>query len=318
MIKKKEIFITLGPSSIKKDFLKKIGRKVNLLRLNMSHINLPELEKKINFIRKYSKIPICIDTEGSQIRTKVSKKISFKKNQKSKLYKRNKIFSFYPPEVYLKIRKGDIFDVGFENLKIQIIKMNKEFAIFKVISPGKLESNKGVHCSNRSIKLNYLTNKDIEAIKIAKRKKIKNYALSFTRNETDMIKFNELLKNVRKIFKLETKNAITNLDKMFNHGKDFLIDRGDLSKEVSIEKIPYYQRKILSKADKRNKNIFVATNCLESMLNNPYPTRAEANDIYNILEFNAKGLVLAAETAIGKYPLESIVFLKKMIKSFNH
>ena len=120
MIKKKEIFITLGPSSIKKDFLKKIGRKVNLLSLKMSHINLPELEKKINFIRKYSKIPICIDTEGSQIRTKVSKKISFKKNRKSKLYKRNKIFSFYPPEVYLKIRKGDIFDVGFEKFDFEL------------------------------------------------------------------------------------------------------------------------------------------------------------------------------------------------------
>ena len=103
---------------------------------------------------------------------------------------------------------------------------------------------------------------------------------------------------------------------MFKHGKDFLIDRGDLSKEVSIENIPYYQRKILSKAKKDNKNIFVATNCLESMINNSYPTRAEANDIYNILELDAKGLVLAAETAVGKYPYESILFLKRMIKIY--
>ena len=131
-----------------------------------------------------------------------------------------------------------------------------------------------------------------------------------------MIKFNKLILNSRKIFKLETKNAIRNLNKLFKYGKDFLIDRGDLSKEVSIEKIPYYQRKILSKAKKNNKNIFVATNCLESMINNPYPTRAEANDIYNILELDAKGLVLAAETAIGKYPYESIIFLKRMIKIY--
>ena len=89
-----------------------------------------------------------------------------------------------------------------------------------------------------------------------------------------------------------------------------------MSKEVSIEKIPYYQRIILSKAKKNNKNIFVATNCLESMINNSYPTRAEANDIYNILELDAKGLVLAAETAIGKYPYESVLFLKRMIKIY--
>ncbi len=132
-----------------------------------------------------------------------------------------------------------------------------------------------------------------------------------------MIKFNKLIVNSRKIFKLETKKAVKNLNKMFKYGKDFLIDRGDLSKEVSIEKIPYYQRKILSQSKKNNKNIFVATNCLESMINNSYPTRAEANDIYNILELNAKGLVLAAETAIGKYPYESVLFLKRMIKIYH-
>ena len=316
MKKKKEIFITLGPSTITKSFLKKIGKKVDLLRLNMSHIKISNLSKQINFIRKHSNIPICIDTEGSQIRTKVKKVISFKKGQKGKLYKKNNIFNFYPPEIYLDIKQGDIYDVGFDNLKIQIIKKKANFYLFKVISSGKLESNKGVHCINRSLKLNYLTNKDIEAIKIGKIKKIKNYALSFTRNEIDMIKFNKLIINSRKIFKLETKNAIKNLNKLFKYGKDFLIDRGDLSKEVSIEKIPYYQRKILSKAKKNNKNIFVATNCLESMINNPYPTRAEANDIYNILELDAKGLVLAAETAIGKYPYESILFLKRMIKIY--
>lgn len=282
----------------------------------MSHIKVSNLSKQIDFIRKYSNIPICIDTEGSQIRTKVKRKISFKKGQKGKLYKKNKIFNFYPPEVYSDIKQGDIYDVGFDNLKIKIIKKKEDFSIFKAISSGKLESNKGVHCINRLVKLNYLTNKDIEAIKIGKIKKIKNYALSFTRNETDMIKFNKLLAKSRKIFKLETKNAIKNLKKMFKHGKDFLIDRGDLSKEVSIENIPYYQRKILSKAKKNNKNVFVATNCLESMINNPYPTRAEANDIYNILELDAKGLVLAAETAIGKYPYESILFLKRMIKIY--
>ena len=256
MKKKKEIFITLGPTSLNKAFLKKVGKKVNLLRLNMSHIEINKLSKIIDFVKRFSKIPICIDTEGSQIRTKVNKNIVFKKNQIGKLYKENKIFNFYPPEVYTFIREGDIYDVGFENLKIKIIKKKFDFSIFKVISSGKLENNKGVHCINNLIKLNFLTNKDIKAIKIAKTKKIKNYALSFTRNEKDMVKFNHLLKKSRKIFKLETKNAIKNLNKMFKYGKDFLIDRGDLSKEVSIEKIPYYQREILSKAKKRKKKCF--------------------------------------------------------------
>ncbi len=127
MRNKKEIFITLGPSSITKSFLKKIGKKVNLLRLNMSHIKISKLSKQIDLIRKYSKIPICIDTEGSQIRTKVKKKISFKKGHKGKLYKKNKVLSFYPPEVYFDIKLGDIYDVGFDNLKIKIIKKKNRF-----------------------------------------------------------------------------------------------------------------------------------------------------------------------------------------------
>ena len=316
MKKKIEIFITIGPSTLNKTFLKKIKKNVNLLRLNLSHVELKNLASTIKFIKKYSKIPICIDTEGAQIRTKVSKVFQFRNKQKGKIYKSKGNFNLYPDDIFSKLKLGDILDIGFDNLKIKIIKKEKNYLIFKTISGGKLESNKGVHCVNRKINLNYLTNKDFEAIKIAKSFKVKNFALSFTRSHLDIIKFNLLLKNSRKIFKLETKNAIQNLNKIFKHGKDFLIDRGDLSKETSVEKIPIYQRHIMSKARKYKKNIFVATNCLESMISNPYPTRAEANDIYNILELDAKGLVLAAETAIGKFPVESILFLKKMIKIF--
>ena len=101
-------------------------------------------------------------------------------------------------------------------------------------------------------------------------------------------------------------------------GKNFLIDRGDLSKEISIENIPFVQRKILKTSKQfKNKNIYIATNFLESMILNKYPTRGEANDIYNSLEMGAKGLVLAAETALGKYPEKTVNFLKKKIKSYN-
>ena len=95
----------------------------------------------------------------------------------------------------------------------------------------------------------------------------------------------------------------------------FLLDRGDLSKDISIEKIPVAQRFIF-KTKKRSSEIFIATNLLESMITKPYPTRAEANDIYNSLEMGASGLVLAAETAIGNYPENCVRFLKKMIKQF--
>ena len=96
-----------------------------------------------------------------------------------------------------------------------------------------------------------------------------------------------------------------------------LIDRGDLSKDIKIENVPIIQRKIIHEAKKNRKNVYVATNFLESMIDKPFPTRAEANDIYSSLEMGADGLVLAAETAVGKYPIESVEFLIKVIKKFN-
>ena len=187
----------------------------------------------------------------------------------------------------------------------------------KVISSGNLEDKKGVHIENRKINLDYLTEKDLQAIKIAKKFKIKNYALSFTNSANDIIKFNHLLKGNNKIFKIETLKAIKNFKSILKHGSYFLIDRGDLSKDVKIENIPIVQRNLFKLKRKFiNKKIFVATNLLESMLENNYPNRGEANDIYNSLEMGADGLVLAAETAIGKYPKDAVIFLKKLIKAF--
>ena len=185
------------------------------------------------------------------------------------------------------------------------------------MSRGKLENNKGVHVENRKIQLNYLTEKDYEAIKIGEKYKIKYYALSFTNSTEDIMNFNNMLKGKVKIFKIETLKAIKNFNSIIKKGDYFLIDRGDLSKDVMVENIPVVQRKLFKiKKFFKNKKIYVATNLLESMLENNYPTRGEANDIFNSLEMGADGLVLAAETAIGKYPKDTVIFLKKVIKTF--
>ena len=268
-----KIICTLGPQSLNKEFLKFSNKKIHLLRLNMSHLSLNKLSKAIIFIRKYSTVPICIDTEGAQIRIQVKRKKFFKKNQTFYISNKRKNTKLYPECV-------------LNNL-------------------------------NRKIKLNYLTEKDLEAIKIGKKLKIKNYALSFTNSVKDIVQFNQLLKDENKIFKIETKNAIKSFKKILKYGDQFLIDRGDLSKDVKIENIPVVQRNLFKLKQKyKNKKIYIATNLLESMLENNYPTRGEANDIFNSLEMGAAGLVLAAETAVGKHPQDSVRFLQKMIKAF--
>ncbi len=311
-----KLFCTLGPSSMNKKFLNFSNKNVDLLRINMSHIEVNKLEKIIKYIKKYSKTPICIDTEGAQIRTKVKKKKFYRLNSKISIFKHNRNFSLYPPEVYEKIKIKDELNVGFSGLKIKIKKKNHKFISATVIQAGLLDKNKGVHITNRKLKLNYLTHKDFLAINLGKKLKIKNYALSFTNNFKDIIKFNKLLKTENKIFKLETKSALNDLKNIFKYGKNFLIDRGDLSQDISIEQVPLAQRKISKMGKAKGRNIFVATNFLESMLINNEPTRGEVNDIFSTLELGANGLVLAAETAIGKYPISCVERIKKIIKIF--
>lgn len=313
---KKEIFCTLGPSSLNKDFLKFSNNKISLLRINLSHISLNELTKTIKFIRKYSKVPICLDTEGAQIRTKSKYKKFFKKNKLLKFFKDKGKFKLYPDTVFEQIKKKDILDIGFEGLKVKVMKKDFFNITCKVISEGFIEGDKGVHLVNRKIKLNFITNKDKLAIQIGKKLNINNYALSFTNSYSDVLSFNKLLNKEKKIFKIETKNAIKNLSKIIANGEKFLIDRGDLSKDIKIEELPYIQRVILKMGNKNKKKIYVATNFLESMLFNKYPLKGEINDIYNTLELGASGLVLAAETAIGNYPKECVTLLKKVIIAF--
>jgi pyruvate kinase len=282
----------------------------------MSHLSINKLNKTIKFVKKNSRVPICIDTEGAQIRVKVKKEKFLKYGQIVKLSDQIGDTKLYPEYIMKKLKIGDILNVGFNNLSLKIIK-RKTKIYGKVISAGKLENNKGVHLENRKIKLNFLTDKDFQAIEIGKKHKIKNYALSFTNSPNDIIKFNKLLKGKNKIFKIETQNAIKNFNTMLKKGENFLIDRGDLSKDVKIENIPMAQRNLFKmKLKYRNKEIFVATNLLESMLKNNFPTRGEANDIFNSLEMGASGLVLAAETAIGKHPKDTVRFMKKMILAF--
>ena len=171
MKKKIQIITTLGPSSLNAAFLKFSNNNIDLLRLNMSHIEPEELEEKIKFIRKFTKTNICVDTEGAQIRTKVFKPRDLKKYQNLKIsrVKDKKFLSLYPYEIFEKLKTKDILNIGFNNLLIEIKSKKNNLINAKVIRAGKLENNKGVHIENRKIGINFITEKDKNAILIAKK-----------------------------------------------------------------------------------------------------------------------------------------------------
>ncbi len=316
-----KIICTLGPSSFKKNILRKFKiLGVDQYRINMSHTNLNVLKKNIQLLKKLGIKNICLDTEGAQIRTKCKNKIFLKKGKIIKIS--NKINSklyFYPEINFSKLKVNTTIKIGFENLTLKILKVIKSNIILtEVISSGLLETNKGVHFS-KHINLPYLTEKDKQAILIAKKNNINYFALSFTNHPDDVTKFRKLIgKKSFLISKIETKKAILNLKSIIKKSDAVLIDRGDLSRYVKYENIPLAQEFIIKEGIKSKKEVYVATNLLESMIKNYSPTRAESHDIYVTLNQGANGLVLAAETAIGKNPIEVVRYIKNSIKSFKN
>ena len=325
MSQKIKIICTIGPSSFKKKILKGLKKQgVDIFRINLSHTNKNEIKKKILYLKKQNIKNICLDTEGAQIRTTLVRKNYFlKKNSTVKLSIENKLSNkkniyLYPSFNLLSIPiKTKIF-IGFENLCLQVINKNvmKNKIICKIIKSGFLQSKKGVHV-NYPIKLNPLTSKDIYALKIGKSLNINYFAISFVNNHKDIYAVKQIIGNKKKIIsKIETLNAVRDLKNISKVSSSLLIDRGDLSRYIPIEEIPLAQDMIIQNAKKFKTPVFVATNLLETMVTQKSPTRAESNDIYSTLKQGAKGLVLAAETAIGSYPLDCIKFLRKCIKIY--
>tara|TARA_Y100000992_G_scaffold302572_1_gene277426 strand:- start:2386 stop:3426 length:1041 start_codon:yes stop_codon:yes gene_type:complete len=320
-----KIICTLGPSSFNKSVLKNLRvQKVDIFRINLSHTNINEIKNKINYLKKNKVKNICIDTEGAQIRTThtikkyfINKKSIVEISNENLLSNKKKIF-LYPPINFNFLKIGTRIDIGFNNLSIQVAKKNTITGrIFcKVIKSGFLESKKGVHIHSE-LKLPCLTKKDQYAIKIARKLGIRHYAISFVNSHKDLEEIKKITgKNVFIISKIETNNAIMNLNKITKLSDALLIDRGDLSRYVPIEKIPLAQENIIKCSKKLNTPTYVATNLLENMIKETQPTRAESHDVYSTLKEGAQGLVLAAETAIGVDPVGCVKFLKRCVDVF--
>lgn len=326
-----KIIVTLGPSTNSLEKLLMIKSKaVDFVRINMSHSSIEDLNYYIA-LAKEANIPFIIDTEGSQVRTGdlSTESITYKENDVIHLYKNEIIgnsigINLKPWQILDQLMEGDILYVDFDTLVMRISdisSLKSGYIEAVVISSGKLGKNKGVVIdpqTDRKFVLPTLTQKDITAIKIGISENISYVAASFMRSGEAIKEVRRISEGKMKIIsKVECKDALENLDDIINESDYLLIDRGDLSKEIPIEKIPFTQKIILHRAKKANKGVYVATNLLESMITNRKPTRAEVHDIINTIVDGAYGLTLAAETAIGKYPIGCINMLNKVINHSN-
>jgi len=309
-----KIIATVGPSSLKEDVIKEMDRwGTDLFRINLSHTEIKDLKDVINKLRSWTKKPICIDSEGAQVRTGkyLNGHISLETNSIVEIieYKEKEVSTrlpIYPGKPGEIFKIGDLLRIDFNAVIVQIVNIEGELVQGRVIEGGIVGSNKGIGIDRMPF-LPAFTDKDYAALKIGKEMGITHYALSFAYKKEDIFWIREQFEYpIFVISKIESYNALINLQDIIKTSDAILIDRGDLSKEVPLQKIGLTQRYIMNFASKFDKPAYVATNLLDSMISGLQPNRAEINDITSNLFNGAMGLVLAAETAIGDHPVQVV------------
>lgn len=323
-----KIITTLGPATNTEEILRKIKDKgVDFVRINMSHSTIDDLKYFIGLAKKVD-IPFIIDTEGSQVRTGdiTNNTIELEDNDEVKLHLEplkgdRQNISLRPGHVIKQLARGDLIHIDFDTVTLRVTDtstISEGFITASAVTGGTLGKNKAVVIEpafGKIKNLPALSEKDLEAIKVGLDESIGHIAFSFARSGEAVDEVRRATQNTMKIIsKIECTDALENISDIIEKSDYLLIDRGDLSKEIPLEKIPFTQKIILNKAKKRNTPVFVATNLLETMSDKRKPTRAEVHDIINTIVDGAQGLVLAGETAVGKHPLACINMLNKLIR----
>ncbi|NLX97036.1 MAG: sulfate adenylyltransferase [Rhodopirellula sp.] len=319
-----DILCTLGPASLDRRTIQRLEQSgATLFRINLSHTKVADLARIVETIRGATQVPICLDSEGAQIRTGefVDGSIHLRDSTVVRAHFRrvpgdDRNFNFYPIGIAELLTEGDFISIDFNSVLVQVIAKGPDSVKMRVLQGGLVGQNKAVTVE-RDIPMAPLTDKDRDALELGCKLGLTHFALSFAGRGEDVAEMRRLVgDDAFVISKIESLSGLENLEEIAAASDALLIDRGDLSRQVPIELLPQTQKSIIRRAKAAARRVYVATNLLESMVSIPTPTRAEVNDIYNTLADGADGLVLAAETAIGKYPIQCISMVNKLIHAF--
>ncbi|MBK1972273.1 pyruvate kinase [Campylobacter sp. TTU_617] len=312
----KKNILTIGPSLGEKINLNQIHQDNFIYRINGAHGDIESIKNTIINLRKQkSDIDILIDLPGNKIRTSGIKAIQVEKDKDFSL----KIDQFNYKDFYKLVKPGmEVY--ANDSVFLFIVKeVNDKEIIFTSKSTGLLLNNKGMHVRNLHNNIPFLFEKDKELIKICNEFNIAYVGASFVRRAKDIQELKQILyPNTKIISKIETLDAVNNLYDILQEVEYILIDRGDLSTEIGIEKIPRFQKYIIEMAHHNAVKVFLATQILKNMEEKPIPTIAEIDDLYNIAKKGIFGIQLSEETAIGQYVKECIKILNLIQHEINN
>lgn len=319
-----KIVATIGPATHSIEMLEKmIDAGINVARLNMSHGDHKEHGERIKNIRKASlntksEIAILMDLSGPKIRTGEveNDELELKEGKKiiittKEVIGNDNYLTIKYPKLLEEVKEGGIImlDDGRRKLEIEKIDKEKKEIICKIIIGGKITGRRGVNLPGANLSISSITKKDEEDLAFGIKNNVDYIAISFVKNAQDVRKLKSLFpKNFSPIIisKIETEEALANIDDILDESHGIMVARGDLAIEVAREKIPVIQKTLNQKAREKRKLVITATQMLESMIKLPVPTRAEVSDIANAIYDGTDAVMLSEESAKGQYPVEAV------------
>ncbi len=334
MEKRTKIVATIGPASAEKDVLRQLFfAGVNVCRINFSHGAIEEHKAIIKTIREINAeeglyVAILADLQGPKIRIgevennalelKENSKVTFVTKEIDQPGTAEALWINYP--LFAKeIVPGNKILLDDGKFILEAISSNGSDKVeAKVINGGVLSSNKGVNLPNSDLSVPSLTEKDIEDLAFAIEQEVDWIALSFVRSARDIIELKHLLSkeksDARVIAKIEKPEAVDQIDDIVKVSDGLMVARGDLGVEAPMEQVPLIQKMLVEKALENAKPVIIATQMMESMIENVSPTRAEVNDVANAVLDGADAVMLSAETSVGKFPVKVIENMSRIIQ----
>jgi pyruvate kinase len=318
-----KIICTIGPATHSFEKIEALYHAgMNLVRINMSHSDHKSAAQIVNWVKTLNRkvrfpVPVLLDTQGPEIRTgdrnepmdlKPGQVITVSVRGEGDVESSSILVNYQELVDILQVGNRLTVDNGLINF--EVLEKKGQQLVCKVIDGGTLGSRKHVNLPGIRVNLPAITAKDRKDIEFALEHEVDFIALSFVRSPDDVRELRELLgtrgQNVKIIAKIEDQEGVTNIHEIVRVSDGVMVARGDLGIETDIADLPNVQRRIVNSATKLGKRSIVATHLLESMIDNPIPTRAEVTDVANAIYEGVDAIMLSGETSIGKYPVRCV------------
>lgn len=331
-MRKTRLIATIGPATEHPETLEQLARAgMNVARINMSHANHASAAKVISAIHELNRhlphpIAILLDTQGPEIRTgKLSSDLDLKEGEIITVSVRgnedvesNSVQIHYE-DLLTDVQIGDRITVDNGLINLQVLKKGDRLLECRVIDGGLLTSRRHVNLPGIRVNLPAITDKDRADIRFGIDQGVDFIALSFVREAQDIRQLRELLgeaaQRIKIIAKIEDQLGVTNAEDIIREANGVMVARGDLGVEAPIEMLPRIQRRIVRLCAIHGKRVIVATHMLESMIDNPMPTRAEVTDVANAIYEEADAIMLSGETSMGKHPVKCVEMLDRIARA---